>query len=196
MKIALTPVSIILCLALIACSRTAGESSPAAELGTGLSLRLLAPATLGKTIVAVQSLELAADGKTQTFISQLEVDEERLAVALFVALGPRVMSAALEKGSVHYERSPYLPLPIEPAQLLFYLQLIYWPAETLREHYGKQIVIEDVSAPAQQRIIRREGRPLLNITYENTDSWRGKASLEAANKSFILRVDTLSFSEK
>ncbi len=111
------------------------------------ALPLLSPASFGASADASQRLTLTRDagGSALTLDAALEVDATELRVAGFL-LGQRMLLLAWDGTRLHEQREPAVPASLQGRAILQDLQLVYWPAETIRAVLPQGWRLEEESA--------------------------------------------------
>jgi hypothetical protein len=192
------PVAVILFLlvALTGCSsmdRQAGDPGrdTAALLAPNLRLDLPDPASMGRSIEAVQMVTAHHDGDTVVFEAHLSVTPERALLVGVDATGQRLMTVTWRGNDITVERSPFLPQTVRPGAMLADLVVLYWPVDVVRQALkssGASLTVDTAS-----RIISQHGKPVLEARYQGgaTDPW-GDASLHYRNLAWGYDIDVVT----
>lgn len=116
----------ILALCLTACS---GQSSR--DASTDGALLMLSPASLGHELALQQRLTLHAGQAAQDFDALLEVDSLELRLSV-QAMGQSALVLHWDGKRLRQQRASWVPATLQAEQVLSDLQLVYWPAESVR----------------------------------------------------------------
>ncbi|HLO75669.1 MAG TPA: DUF3261 domain-containing protein [Magnetospirillum sp.] len=123
----------LMAAALCACVATPPPPDPDhVPVAPGITLRLPAPADLGREVEAVQMVTARRNGETHVFEARLSVDKERLLMVGTDSLGRRAMTVTWRAGKVDAERAAWLPDGLRPENILADIVLLYWPEATLQ----------------------------------------------------------------
>jgi hypothetical protein len=111
------------------------------------SLPLLLPAALGAEVIASQRLVVSRDdgGAAMTLEAAVEVDAMEVRMAGLL-LGQRVLLVDWDGHRLREQREPVVPSSVTGRALLRDLQLVYWPAESIRAVLPPGWRLEEVEA--------------------------------------------------
>ncbi|MCE9667094.1 DUF3261 domain-containing protein [Myxococcus stipitatus] len=149
----------------------------------------LEPATFGGSVSLAQQLAFAHEADPdgpRTVEALLEIDPAALRLAGF-ALGQRVFSLVWNGSALEEERDPRLPEQFQSRQVLRDVQLVYWPAETLRAALPPGWTLED--GPGH-RALSHAGKAWVTVRYDGEPRWRGRAELVNAAEHYRLTIDS------
>ena len=119
--------------------------------------------TSAVTPFAVQQKVVAVfNGRQETMIVELEVDEEGMRFAGLTPFGQKIAQAGYDNQQVNSGLWPDKRLP--PVLLLVLLQLAIWPADSVRAGLGGSAVLEDGE---EQRRVLDDGTVLAEVGYTN-----------------------------
>jgi hypothetical protein len=172
------PVAVILLflVALAGCSSMGGQAGDpgrdtVALLAPNLRLDLPAPASMGRSIEAVQMVTAHHDGDTVVFEAHLSVTPERALLVGVDATGQRLMTVTWRGSDITVERSPFLPQSVRPGAMLADLVVLYWPADVVRQALASSGA--NLAVDATSRTISLHGKPVLQATYQGgaADPW-------------------------
>lgn len=176
--------NIALCLAatflLASCVTPASKKREAA-------LPLLSPATLGRTLHAVQLLTAEHDGQSWTLQVALEVTPNELRLAGLNPLGQRVITLRWDGATLAEERDARLPEQVQGERILSDLQLIYWPRAALAATLPGGWTIEE---QAGERIVRQNQQAYARIRCDDADPWQGHCVFEQQRYGYRLTIDS------
>ncbi|WP_394789529.1 DUF3261 domain-containing protein [Rhodoferax sp.] len=109
-------------------------SACATRIGTGpvndMLLRL-SPASLGRSMLLQQHLEVSAAGRSQALDVALEVDSQELRLAV-LGLNQTVVRMRWDGVTLEQTRASWLPDVVRGERILSDLQLVWWPADVVR----------------------------------------------------------------
>jgi hypothetical protein len=131
--------------------------APFGELPT---LRL-SPASLGHTLELQQRLQVIVHDKTQALDALLEVDDQELRLGV-QALGQSALTLHWDGKTLQQQRADWLPPSLSGERVLFDLQLVYWPADTIRTALPKDWSLQE---SAGQRHLLHAGTEVVSVTY-------------------------------
>lgn len=126
-----------------------------------LGLRL-PPSSLGRPLSLVQRITLFHRGERRSFEALLEVDAERLQVAL-LAPGQTLARLVWDGAALDVRTSAYAPAGVTPERVLEDIQLVWWPLEAVQAALGRDVSVLDTG---NSRQVLRGGVPLARVTYE------------------------------
>lgn len=144
------------------------DGQPQARLGL-----MLAPNTLGESIVLQQSLRVERDGRIDHLDVALEVDPERLQM-IGLAFGQRVLRLSYDGRNLQTWRHLLLPSQVRAEDILEDVQLTLWPAEAIRQALPEGWRIEENGL---RRTLLLNDTAVMLIDYSNKIRWNGKVEL-------------------
>lgn len=119
-------ICVMLALCLTACS---GQSRR--DTSTDGALMLLSPASLGHDLALQQRLTLHAGKASQDFDALLEVDSLELRLSVQV-MGQSALALRWDGKQLRQQRAYWVPATLQAEHVLSDLQLVFWPAESVR----------------------------------------------------------------
>ncbi|HSC80477.1 MAG TPA: DUF3261 domain-containing protein, partial [Chitinolyticbacter sp.] len=130
----------------------------------------LAPADYGASVSLVQRLTvwLNPDGQGEkaaahSLDAQLEIDAEAVQL-VGIALGQRVLKLRWDGRELASSRHALLPQAVDAAHVLRDVQLVFWPAESIRAALPAGWTLRDTGA--NERTLLHAGQELVRIRYE------------------------------
>lgn len=182
-------------LALLLAGCAALRAPDEVALPGGGTWRLLPPAALGQSLGALQRVDAAFGEHRATLLFYLEVEPLHLALLATTPEGLELFKLALGDTAprLAVTRSPLAPKPLQPAQVLADLQLVYWPAQALRPALaGAGIeLVERAEGAGRVRELRRGSDILVAIHYDAADPWRAGVRFEQQAWGYRYAVTTL-----
>ena len=174
---------LVLVLLLASCATPPPAQGPV-EVAPGVSVFLPPPASLGRSIEAVQ-LVTARHGKDSfTFEAHLSVTPERVLLAGTDGFGQRVMEVRWTGQTLTVSKAAWIPETLRPENILADVTLIYWPDAVVRS----QLSGAEIGFGGGRRI-GRGGTTLIAIGFAG-DPWNGTAHL--ANLAWDYEIDVQS----
>ena len=171
-------------------AETAAPPAPDKPIAHRDGLPLQDAASFGRKISLVQSVEGRYEGLAWEMLTQIEIDDTRLAVAALSPLGLRLFSVVLEGGEITYTPGAHPLPPIEPRTMLADIQAALWPG--FPEGNGWQYR-EEVN-PCCMRIFSRGGaEPVITVAYDSNPTWEGKVVISRPQIGYTVVVTTLSW---
>ncbi|MGA9526285.1 MAG: DUF3261 domain-containing protein, partial [Myxococcaceae bacterium] len=171
---------------LVACA-TAPTRPVAPEVS--LPMLQLAPAQFGEPVSLAQHLTFTHAGapdEARSLEALLEIDDEALRLAGF-ALGQRVFTLVWDGKTLDAQRAPQVPAQLQAAPVLRDIQLVYWPAESVRAALPPGWVLED--APGS-RVLSSDGRAWVTVRYDGEPRWVGRAELVNEAEHYRLTIQS------
>ncbi|WP_426415353.1 DUF3261 domain-containing protein [Aestuariirhabdus sp. LZHN29] len=180
----------LLVTTLVGCANSpSAPTSTAVSIGRGLEVVLpgLDP-TLPK-LAASQLLQGRFGDRQAQLIAALEINSQRLALALLSPLGVPLLSLDYDGANLQADNNGLAPLPFSPANLLLDVMLCYWSTaqiEAMLHQAGLRLEVET----NQRRIYNRDDL-MITIEYENHDRWAGRVTFTHWQRDYQLSIDTL-----
>ena len=153
-----------LLLALAGCA-----AAPASPERTGPLLDPpLSPASLGRDLSRGELLTGDYGGRSRTMRVEIEVTADRLVVVGLSLAGVPLFTLEQTAAGVTVEGAALGRLPFDPAYILADLQLVHWPGDVLGPALAARgLAVEERAG--RRRVIDRDGRLLVEITYGRAD---------------------------
>ena len=148
----------------------------------------LAPASLGASISVQQHLTVERNGRIDELDVALEVDPQSLEL-VGLALGQRVLTLHYDGQTLNTWRHPMFPVAVRGEDILEDLQLIFWPAGTVRQALPDGWGIEENS---QRRILLAGEIPVAVINYSDEPRWNGTIELSNLRYNYRLIIQSIS----
>lgn len=146
----------------------------------------LTPASLGRELAEQQRLELTVAGQSQTLDALLEVDRSQLRLAVQM-LGQSALSLVWDGKQLQQQRAQWLPPTLDGERVLFDLQLVYWPVESLRAALPAGWQLEE---QGKRRRLLHQGEAVLEIEYPG----EGHVRLTQPRETYVLDILSVSAS--
>lgn len=155
----------------------------------------LAPGAFGRSLSLNQRLtleqlpELAAQtpvARQRSLDALLEIDAEGVRLAGF-ALGQRILTLTWDGTTLGGERHALLPKEVDAGHILRDIQLVYWPAETIRPALPVDWTLED---SGEQRILNYRGQMQVTVHYHAVPRWTGRAELDNRLERYRLLIES------
>ena len=117
------------------------------------------------------------------------ISEGALHLAGLTAEGFSLFSLNYDNESLTMDQ--YAPLPhfLSARAILADMQLVYWAAPALLEHWEDGWQLEESQ---QRRTLLWEGRRLVEIDYPQAEPWHGMVRLEHLQLGYVLEITTVS----
>ncbi|MFZ9036244.1 MAG: DUF3261 domain-containing protein [Francisellaceae bacterium] len=172
--------------------QTTSTQTPSIEL-FNQDIQLPLPQALDLNLTATQILEAKYNlkGKASYYSTQVEIEASRqkLVMVALAGWGGSLFSLQYDGKTIY---SSSLPMPhanMGVRQSLADFILTYAPVKTLRQ----MLINTDLSIEIlpHQRLIKQKGKTLMTISYENTDPWKGKVTLENQYYHYQIIINTL-----
>lgn len=161
----------------------------------GGSWRLLGPGALGQSLSALQRVDAEFGEHQATLLFYLEAEPLNLALLATTPEGLELFKLELREGEPRLSatRSPLAPKPLQPAQVLADLQLVYWPATALRAELTLHgfTLVERGEGSGWVRELRRGDEVLVAIHYDAADPWSAGVRFEQRAWGYRYAVTTL-----
>jgi len=146
---------------------------------------------LTESFDATQVIYAEYADESHTFESHLEVRPGRITIVGLNAIGVVLFS-------ITYDGAEILATGVAEAQVinaryvLADVLLSHWDAEWLMPRLeGATLEVSDSS-----RTVRRNGEPIIEITYDSGTSWAGDARLVHRERGYSLRIHNVEFTER
>lgn len=162
----------------------------------GDSWTLMQPEELGVFLSATQKLSAEFNGKQSVFIMQLEVDRDRVSLAV---LNPTLVSifSMQDTGSdIFVETSPLVPKQLQPKYILADIQLVYWPIDKLRlalQGTGTILSEEQYTDSRVRSLKDRAGNELINIRYLDAEGSSVAVELTHLAWNYLYRIENIEW---
>jgi hypothetical protein len=153
---------------------------PARPAGSALPTLHLSPSSLGRELALQQRLEIGFGDKSQTLDALLEVDSKELRLGV-QAMGQTALTLNWDGKLLREHRADWLPPSLTGDGVLFDLQLVYWPAQTIRAALPVDWTLED---SAGHRRLLHAGAEVVAIDYLSADH----VLLTQAHESYRLDI--------
>ena len=121
----------------------------------------LSPASLGHSLELQQRLQVVVHDKTQSLDALLEVDGQELRLGV-QALGQSALTLHWDGKTLQQQRADWLPPSLSGERVLFDLQLVYWPADTIRAALPNDWSLQE---SAGQRHLLHAGAEIVSVSY-------------------------------
>jgi hypothetical protein len=148
----------------------------------------LAPSALGESISVQQHLTVERNGRVDELDAVLEVDPWRLDL-VGLALGQRVLTLHYDGQILNAWRHPMFPAVVRDEDILEDLQLIFWPADAVRQALPGGWRIEE-NGPRRTLLIGE--MPVTVINYSGQHRWSGKVELSNLRYQYRLIIQSVS----
>jgi hypothetical protein len=148
----------------------------------------LAPSALGESISLQQHLTVERDGRMDELEAVLEVDPRRLHL-VGLALGQRVLTLHYDGQMLKTWRHSMFPAALRDEDILEDVQLIFWPAEALRQALPGGWRIEEEGL---RRTLLIGEMPVTVINYSGQPRWSGKIELSNLRYQYRLMIESVS----
>ena len=148
---------------------------------------LLSPASLGRTVYAMQQIEAEYDGQSWVMQGALEVAPQALRLVGLTALGQRLITLRWDGVKLFEERDSHLPERVQGERILSDLQLVYWPERALRDGLSAAWRLEVRDG---LRVLFYDDKPFINIRCTGADPWQGRCVFEHVRFGYRLTLDS------
>jgi len=140
----------------------------------------LSPASLGRELALQQQLKITFGANSQTLDALLEVDAQELRLGV-QALGQSALTMRWDGKVLEQRRAEWLPPALRADQVLFDLQLVFWPAESIRA-----VLPADWSLVESEghRHLLHAGTELVSVSYPEKDH----ATLSRSRNDYRLEI--------
>ncbi len=174
----------LLLLLVQACAASPPTDGAKAFVAAGVVLARPSPASLGRSVEAVQLITARRGGETQTFEARLSVSAEALLLVANDAFGQRLLTLRWDgRNLVETDRAGWLPERITGDNILADVFLVHWPREALQAGLqGAELRETDGT-----RSVFRDGREVIRIT-RSGDGWSGESRLENRDWHYELLI--------
>lgn len=165
---------LFLLLALCAAGCTGPGPAPTGTLiAPELRFATPPPRALGYAIEVRQLVTARYRDEGYTFEGVLSVTPERLRIVNLDPFGRRALSIERDDEHLSYQREPFVPAALDPANVVADIALIYWPEEAVRA--GLAGTGAEVETTERRRRVTRGGRDIVEIEYEKgwEHAWEG-----------------------
>ncbi len=125
-------------------------------------------------------------GGARSLEALLEIDAEQLRLAGF-ALGQRMFTLLWDGARLNEERGPHVPKQLEADRVLRDIQLVYWPAESVRASLPPGWELDD--APGRRALISG-GREWVRVRYDGEPRWVGRTELINEAEHYRLTIES------
>ncbi len=155
----------------------------------------LAPSALKQDLNLVQRLtikklpdaaRMSVGGSEHSLDALLQIDQSSLKLAAF-ALGQRVLTLSWDGHHLDSSRHPLLPVAVDSEAVLRDIQLVYWPAPSIREalpaHWG-------LDETGRTRTLTYDQVPEVVVHYSATPAWTGRAQLDNRAEGYSLEIES------
>jgi hypothetical protein len=151
-------------------------------------LLALAPEQFGAEVSLAQRLSIsrADSAATHTLEALLEIDAHSVRLAGF-ALNQRILTLHWDGQTLLQTASPLLPAQVNARQVLRDIQLVYWPADSLRAALPPGWRLLETP---RQRQLWFGAQLALEIDYAGTPRWNGVARLDNRLEGYDLRIES------
>jgi hypothetical protein len=150
---------------------------------------LLPPASLGRSVEALQVIHGAHGAQELAFQCVVEVRPQLLTVIGLSAQGQRVFSLRHDGEKLESESTAAAPAGLDPRRVLVDLQLALWPIAALKQSFAGTGWELSEPAPGTRRL-RREGRLVAEVHYSGDDAWRGRSWLSNFESGYSLSIES------
>lgn len=156
---------------------------------------LPAPAALGQTLTTSQLITAQWAEQTHQLPVQLQVDDQKIALAGFSPWGSRILSLTYEDQVIEASVLPGLgeTLP-KPEQVLFNLMLTLWPVDAWRsplQNVGWQLV----ETSHNRQLIDEKGNIIADIDYKATPHLAGDIVFTHHPQGYTITIKTLNYNQ-
>ena len=183
------PLSWLLVLVLGGCV-TAPPTLPTqgVDVAPGVRLVLPSPEALGHSITATQLVTVRYGDQSLVFEAHLDITPQRFLLVCLDTMGRRALTVTRSGGAVTVEAAPWLPATIDPHNILADIELIYWPADSLRTGLAGGELSED----GGHRSIMVGRTEVVRIEYESggRGAWTGRQHLSNLAWNYDIAIDS------
>ncbi|MGF1759088.1 DUF3261 domain-containing protein [Photobacterium sagamiensis] len=154
---------------------------------------LPAPAALGQTLAASQLITAQWAEQSHQLPVQLQVDQQKIALAGFSSWGSRILSLTYENQTIEASVLPGLgeTLP-QPEQVLFNLMLTLWPVDAW--HSPLQSIGWQLIEMSQHRqLIDDKGNVVADVEYKATPHLAGDIVFTHYQLGYTITIKTLNY---
>lgn len=188
-------VVIVLSLLLSACSMQPNTQSVKVAVAEDQFVDLPEPAQLQQEVNVSQLISAQwQDNKTQRLLVQLEVDQQKVALAGFSAWGAKLLSISYwGKDFGHRIETQVMSgladkLPA-PEQVLFYVMISIWPEQAWQNRLNK-IGWRIQDKPLQRQLFDDKGNLVLVIDYQQEPHLQGTITLKHLKQGYTVTIQT------
>jgi len=168
---------------------TDGQNRPQAWLEPGVKVTLPPPG-LTPAFDRQQLLTGTFDGKEQSLLVMLSVDQHRLSLAGLSSLGIRLFLLTYDQNGLHTEQSIVVPQLPPASQVLADIMLSHWPLAAWQSQLPTGWTLVD---KGDQRELRDpNGRLITEVHYRQTGALREPVALTQHVFNYHLTIQPLS----
>ncbi|WP_342381263.1 DUF3261 domain-containing protein [Myxococcus stipitatus] len=149
----------------------------------------LSPSDFGGSVSLSQQLSFAHEldpGGPRSLEALVEIDASAVRLAGF-ALSQRVITLQWDGARLEEERDARVPAQFQSRTVIRDLQLVYWPAATVRAALPEGWTLED--SPGQ-RVLRQGDKEWLSVRYAGQPPWVGRAELVNLAEHYRLTIES------
>ncbi|KLN64940.1 DUF3261 domain-containing protein [Vibrio sp. VPAP30] len=197
--LAQTLLTILLGLAVSACSSTPQSTTPSVQITKQEKVDLPAPSDLGYSLTASQLIEATWNSDEQSQSEQLpvqlQVSDNKLVLAGFSSWGTRILSVSYQDDEITTDILSGLGsvLPA-PEQVLFNLMITLWPVSAWEASLN-EVRWQIIDSNNSRAIVDSRGEKVIDIQYSNTDRLSGDILFHHLIESYTIKIKTLQFSK-
>ena len=140
----------------------------------------LSPDSLGRELALQQQLTIVVGDKSQTMDALLEVDAKELRLGV-QAMGQSALTLRWDGKVLEQRRADWLPPALSADRVLFDLQLVFWPAESIRAVLPAGWSLME---SAGQRQLLHAGTEVVSVSYPGKDH----AKLSQLRNNYSLEI--------
>ncbi|MDC5849511.1 DUF3261 domain-containing protein [Vibrio europaeus] len=194
-----TLLTILLSVAVGACSSTPQSTTPVVQITQQEQVSLPTPSDLGYSLTASQLIEATWNSdeqkRTEQLPVQLQVSSDKLVLAGFSSWGTRILSLNYQDDEITTEVLSGLGgvLP-PPEQVLFNLMITLWPVSAWEAPLNKVRwqIIDNYNTRA---IFDNSGNKVIDIQYSNKDRLSGDIVFHHLIDNYTIKIKTLQFNK-
>ncbi|OAJ94880.1 DUF3261 domain-containing protein [Vibrio bivalvicida] len=197
--LAQTLLTILLGLAVSACSSTPQSTTPSVQITKQEKVDLPAPSDLGYSLTASQLIEATWNSDEQSQSEQLpvqlQVSDNKLVLAGFSSWGTRILSVSYQDDEITTDILSGLGsvLPA-PEQVLFNLMITLWPVSAWEASLN-EVRWQIIDSNNSRAIVDSRGEKVIDIQYSNTDRLSGDILFHHLIENYTIKIKTLQFSK-
>lgn len=136
-------------------------------------------------------------GQRQTFLSQVELDSEKMTMVGLATFGARIFTLQYEGEQLTFATIPQLSSKLLPQNLLADFQLVNWPVSLIQEQFAQSEAKTywmsdprklDIQETPGHRWISFGGEKIIDITYSQTEDETREIVYKNLDKGYTLYI--------
>jgi hypothetical protein len=165
---------------------------PNCDVPVDTGIPILHPAALNANLVANQQVRISTKDDQFEFLSQIEVNNDKLILVALTPIGQKLFQIQYTQGKIQFERFG-IPDSFNPAYLLADISVIYSEVRELNSCYQLSgISAKAIDNSTLQRTIYYPGHKEINISYSSDNNWTSNILFTNPVRHYTISIKSLS----